>query len=344
MRVGRLQHRPNLFVVVVGPSSTARKGTAQREAWKLFEAVDEGFAARNVTSGFGSGQALIDRIADPAKDQRLLIDEQEFAEVLKTADWQNSILGDVLRKAFDSDKPLENQVRHRDSVKSSGHCVSMVGGITPQELSARFTELAASGGFGNRILWVWSDSTKLLPDGGVDYTLDDIAQRISKPRRDYDRTDATVDWWHAHYPQLRDLPHVPEAARQVVRRAPDQTQRIALIYAATEGADAVDVPHMEAGLAWVNYSIETVQLVLGGLVRSRIASKVLASLRNHPGKAVTRTELHDRALRRNYSGPELDAALSELEDARLAHQWVGAGSETGGRKPTFVIATTPEEP
>lgn len=357
LKVGRIHHTPNIFAVQVGPTGTARKGTADGEIQRFLREMDRTFAYDNIASGFGSGEALIERVADPVRnskdeiiagteDQRLYIQEAEFSKVLRIADRQGSILSDVIRLAFDATRPLANAAKTSRKLKSSNHCISLFGGITPEELVKIFPALAAVSGTGNRYLWVWSDSDKLLPTGGSEV---DVSRHASQVRTNITqaRSPGTLEyspgghtWWQSHYPALRQGTDVPETVRPMVTRMSDQVQRIALIYAASEGAAAVTEDHLEAGLAWVTHSVQTVQAVLGGLVRNQEAGRILAALRQHPGVAAGKSELWD-LFSRNTTATALDAALEELDKAGLAYSWTVTSS--GGRPPVMVIATTPEQ-
>ena len=126
----------------------------------------------------------------------------------------------------------------------------------------------------------------------------------------------------------------------MISRISDQTQRIALVYAASQGCAEVTVDHLAAGYAWVEHSIQTVRAVLGGLVRNEEAGRILAALRMHPGVPATKKELYD-IFNRNTTATALDAALGELEEVQLAFSWEGPSA--GGRPPTMVMATTPKQ-
>ena len=359
LKVGRITHTPNIFAVQVGPTGTARKGTADGEIQHFLHELDPSFAMDNIASGFGSGEALIERVADPTynskdelvsgtEDQRLYIQEAEFSKLLRVADRRGSILSDVIRLAFDASRPLANAAKTSRKLKSSNHCISLFGGITPDELIEIFPALAAVSGTGNRYLWVWSDPDKLLPWGGKDIDVGPIADRaranvnsLRGRQVNYLEFSASARaWWQEHYPMLRQATHVPENIRPMVTRISDQTQRIALVYAATEGSQTVTRDHLEAGYAWVEHSMQTVQAVLGGLVRNEEAGRILSALRQHPGVPAKKTELHD-LFSRHITGTSLDAALEELETAGLAFQW--EGDSDGGRPPVLVMATTPRE-
>lgn len=354
MKVGRITHRTNLFAVVVGPSSYSRKGTASAEIRHLIRSIDPLFADNNYASGFGSGEAIIDRIRDPQEgregallrgtnDQRLFVEESEYARVLRVASRRGSILSDVLRLSYDGGRPLEN-ITKGSKTTSTNHHVSLFGAITPEELTTLFTAVSAVNGAGNRNLWVWSNERKLLPEGGAPVDIDRIVRTIqqgrTKGRINYERTPEAVEWWNTRYRELRNLEHIPARVRPIVTRSTDHVQRIGLIYAATEGAEKVDVRHLEAGLAWTEHSTSTVMSVLGELVADEVAGRILASLRQHPGVSVNRREIH-KLLGRNYTAVAVTASIDSLAAAGLAYQW--RGESEGGRPPEMVVATTRTE-
>ncbi len=353
LQVGRILHRTNLLVVQVGYTASARKGTADNEILGFLYNIDPNFTSQNVASGFGSGEALIERISDiersktgepvsGTEDQRLLIMEGEFSKVLHTANRRGSILGDVIRLIYDG-RQLANLTKSKKLV-STNHCVSLFGGITPDELLDLFPTLAATSGTGNRYLWVWSNPDKYLPDGGqqidVKKIINKMTRRLANSTQTYQRTPQARDWWNDRYRRLRDPDHLPDTVRGLTTRTTDHVQRIALIYAATEGADHVDTPHFDAGLAWTDHSVSTVTAVLGGLVRNDDATKILAALRAHPGIAAKQSELHD-VFSRHTTGTAINAAIQDLQNVGLAHVW--NGESDGGRPPVMVMATTPQK-
>jgi hypothetical protein len=153
-------------------------------------------------------------------------------------------------------------------------------------------------------------------------------------------TPEALGWWKHIYRSLKDVTFAPQdSMRPLLMRSTDHVLRIAAIYALTEGEAQVGVRHMEAGLAWVEHSVSVVVAALGGLIRDPVAGRILASLRGHPGKASTMTELH-RFFQRLATAAGLRAAIEELEALGLAYSWK---QETGGpgRPVELNVATTP---
>jgi hypothetical protein len=58
----------------------------------------------------------------------------------------------------------------------------------------------------------------------------------------YERTDQAAQWWRDHYEDLHNTPDLHPSIHAMTNRTTDHVQRIALIYAASEGTDGtVDV-------------------------------------------------------------------------------------------------------
>src|SRR5690606_17296867 len=95
LQQGRVRHRPNILVTLVGDTAEARKGTTNTEVRRLMAEVDADFVRQNFASGIASHEALVKRLADPeyddkgeklkfgTSDQRLVLMEAEFSRSLK---------------------------------------------------------------------------------------------------------------------------------------------------------------------------------------------------------------------------------------------------------------------
>ena len=97
-------HHPNQFLLLIGDSSRARKGSSLDHVTKLLSEVDPVFPFR-LTTGLSSGEGLVWKVRDPngqdrgAEDKRLLVIEPEFASVLKSTNREISTLSPTLRSA-----------------------------------------------------------------------------------------------------------------------------------------------------------------------------------------------------------------------------------------------------
>ena len=114
-------HRTNLFCVMVGQSSKARKGTSAGRVHAVVGPVDEQWLDSRVKGGLSSGEGLINEVRDEVKkwngkdgtwevvdpgvsDKRLMVYEPEFAGALLAADRHGNLLSQIIRKAWDGGK------------------------------------------------------------------------------------------------------------------------------------------------------------------------------------------------------------------------------------------------
>src|SRR5271170_7412565 len=100
--VGATRHTLNLFLVLVGESSKARKGTSWNQISQLFAEVDRAWTENRVTSGRLTVRGLTGIMGQQAGDRRLLVLAEELASVLHTMSRSRSQLSPLLRCAWDS--------------------------------------------------------------------------------------------------------------------------------------------------------------------------------------------------------------------------------------------------
>ena len=236
------RHHANEFMLLVGDSSKARKGSSWDHVRRLIAEVDPTIE-RRILTGLSSGEGLIWAVRDPTSqdpgipDQRLLIIEPEFASVLKTSAREISTLSPTLRCAWDG-RPLAMLTRTAPARSTHAH-IALIGHITQTELRRHTTQIELSNGYLNRILLVACRRQRLLPEGGHHDPLAATgltrlltaslkhAQAAGQVRLDKDARER----WHDAYRQLaRPLPGV---LGQITARAEAHTIRLALIYALT---------------------------------------------------------------------------------------------------------------
>jgi hypothetical protein len=162
-------HRTNLFCVMVGQSSKARKGTSAGRVHAVVQLVDEQWLAGRVKGGLSSGEGLINEVRDELKkwntkegtwevidpgvmDKRLMVNEPEFAGAPLAADRHGNVLSPIIRKAWDGGK-LETLTKSSPLCATGSH-ISIIGHITTEELRARLTRTDSANGFANRFLFV----------------------------------------------------------------------------------------------------------------------------------------------------------------------------------------------
>jgi hypothetical protein len=196
------RHYMNINAVLVGATSKGRKGTSWGQARRLFERVDEQWAANCVGAGLSSGEGLIWSVRDavekqePIKekgritgyqmviadegvqDKRAFVLEAEFASVLRVMTREGNTLSAIIRQAWDTGN-LQVKTRNNPNRATGAH-ISIMGHITRDELKRNLDETETANGFANRFLWVCVRRNRILPEGGTlsDAELNPLVTRL----------------------------------------------------------------------------------------------------------------------------------------------------------------------
>jgi hypothetical protein len=340
------RHHANEFVVLVGRTSKARKGSSWGYVRYLLNQVEARWATERVQSGLSSGEGLIWAVRDPIKsrekvkegnviryidvekdpgvnDKRLLVLEPEFANVFKQIERQGNTLSVILRQAWDGGECLRAMTKNSPAQATGAH-VSLVGHITTAELRRQLSATEMANGFANRILWVGATRSKLLPEGGkLDLRLlDALAVRVSEQlgkARERGRLERDAECralWAELYGDISE--GRPAMSGALLARAEAHVLRLSMIYAILDGAEAILATHLMAALALWQYVEHTVQHVFGDLLGDPLADHLLRLLRASPG-GLTRTELNT-LLDRNQPAERISRALGLLYQEKLARR------------------------
>jgi hypothetical protein len=373
------RHGCNLSACLVGKSSKARKGTSWGQVLRLFTGDDADdwqtgnhWARERTVSGLSTGEGVIWAVRDPiikreakrddkgrtvkdaegrvirdevevdpgVTDKRLLVQEGEFAQLLKQLEREGNTLSPVLRNAWDG-APLRILTKNAPAFATGAH-ISIVGHITREELLFRLAATEMANGFANRFLWVCVNRSKLLPDGGGEVDLADAGRRLrgavefalktTKLRRD----ESARALWHREYGRLAESR--PGLAGAICGRAEAQVLRLSCLYALLDCTDAIREPHLTAALALWDYCAASVRYIWGDALGNPLADAIRQALAAAGASGLSRTELH-KLVGNNRSADEIDRALGLLAEYGLARsehrQTSGRPSEiwtaTGGR-------------
>jgi len=354
-RVEGDQHFLNLFAVLVGETSKARKGTSWGRIRGLLEQADSEWASKRILGGLSSGEGLIWNVRDPVMarekikekgritgfqeyesdpgetDKRILIQEPEFASVLKQNERQGNTLSAILRQAWErGDLRTLVSGRHQPPVKATKAHVSLVGHITADELRCYLSTTEAASVFGNRFLWLCVRRSKCLPEGGQLVDLEPFVSRLSeaitfaRAAGELSRDDQARELWRKVYPSLSE--GKPGLAGALIARGEAQTMRLACLYALLDKSAVIKTQHLMAALAlWENCD-NSVRFIFGDSLGDEVADQILAALR-HRREGMTRTEVRD-LFDRNLPAGRIAKALGMLERYGLASCRT---VQTGGR-------------
>jgi hypothetical protein len=338
-------HHPHEFVVLVGDSAKARKGSSFDHVARLLSHVDPGFQSR-LTTGLSSGEGLIWAVRDPqaqdpgATDKRLLVVEPEFASVLKSTGRELSTLSPTLRSAWDG-RPLALLTRTAPARATSAH-ISIIGHITDAELRRHTTSVEIANGFLNRFLLLAVRRVRLLPEGGdpdplkgtglARYLANVLKHAKTAEQLKLD-PDARELWWQL-YPQL--TAPGDGLTGNLTARAEAHTIRLALIHALLDGQRHIQPQHLNAALALWDYAARSAAWALGQATGDPLAEQIHAALVRCPD-GLTRTQIRDLC-QRNLPAERLEQALANLAAAGRAQR---QRTLTAGRPAELWTATRP---
>jgi hypothetical protein len=312
---------PNLFVVLVGDSSTGRKGTAGSIAREVMNRAYPDWASL-IVAGLGSGEGLVGYLKANEKqgEPRALVMESEFGRLLTVMAREGSTLSPMVRDAWDG-VPMGRILAREQSVVHSHH-VGIVAHVTPVELRAKLSGTDAANGFGNRFIWLAVRRTRLVPfpTSPVEHVDPALVAAVGAAIAEA-QTPGEVPWspdardaWEDLYLEL--TLHRPWGLLAAMTdRTEAQIVRLALVYALLDRSPVIDVPHLRAARALWDYAVRSVASVFGTSTGDRHADALRAQLADGPLK----WEDAKRALGVR-SAAELEAVVALLESLGIAER------------------------
>ena len=250
-QVEATRHHPNEFMLLVGDSSRARKGSSWDHVRRLLAKIDPSIEPRILT-GLSSGEGLIWAVRDPTaqdpghSDQRLLVIEPEFASVLKAASREISTLSPTLRSAWDG-RPLAILTRTAPARATSAH-IAVIGHITQDELRRHTTTVELANGYLNRILLVACRRHGCCPKAATRTRSAAPASPGCSPRpsstpRQRARSASTPTPASSGITPTDNSPNRrPGIVGQITARAEAHTIRLALLYTLADGQRQISPP------------------------------------------------------------------------------------------------------
>lgn len=346
MPVGNTWHHPRLFMLHIGRSGRGRKGDAVSLISRIeraLKALSKDATPQVHRGGLSSREGLVYLIHDgytegktevePVLDKRLLVIESEFANVLMQSKRDGNTLSAALRDCFDgvSMKPATKSSR----LWATDPHVCIIAAVTPSELLSLMAARELTNGFANRFTAFWAERTKLLafPCTTPQDDVDALAQRILEvltfckaerwAENDHMRVDLSPDarkrYEILYLGELNDNSAGERITALIERRAP-MLLRLAMLFALCDLTNTVEVHHINAALAWVRYSVESVKFIFASAAdevavaeTNDTAQKIVDFLRTNPHAA--RRELTADCFKGHVAKSRIDAALDELLSA-----------------------------
>jgi len=339
--IGDTRHYARLFVTLAGMSSKARKGTSfqpvKRVINKVHETVvrtaerDFGIEPLKIESGgLSSAEGLITLVRDEeenakgeivdegVKDKRLLVVEEEFANVLSVCQREGNTLSATLRRAYDGGT-LAPVIKNNRITATDPHS-NIIGHITQHELCNKLDEVEMFNGLANRFLWLCVRRPKLVPfpapmdDSKVLELAIELSAALKAAQEPGEMTYAPCarEYWMSMYPKIsKDAPGV---LASVTARGETIVARIAMVHALLEGKTEITADHMKAAVALWRFSVQSVRFLfdpVNDYEHVSDAGKIIQALKGNSG-SMTQTEI-SRLFSGHKKAAELRVLLAELQ-------------------------------
>jgi hypothetical protein len=271
-------HISNEFTVIVGDSSTARKGTATDRVSEIMRLVNSDYESLT-TSGLATGAGLIYSIRDPLQtgnkldegvvDKRKLFSESEFSSVLRSL--RTNKLSEDLRNAWDG-KRIGRQLRREPYFCQKPH-VAIIGSTTAEELRGLFKTVDQANGLGNRFLWCCARRAQLLPNGGRPLNKAQLKKLVAGIQAALEmarQTERRITWdktanklWAKTYGTLGRGSGFLQA---MTARADAHVARLAMLYALLDSSAVIRLEHLQAALSIWQFCSDSVSYLFSNVL------------------------------------------------------------------------------
>jgi Bifunctional DNA primase/polymerase, N-terminal/Protein of unknown function (DUF3987) len=341
-------HRSNLFCLIVGRSSKARKGTALAHVMKVLKRVDARWAQRCLASNLSSGEGIIWAVRDidqnkngnnkkrkadfdhATSEKRLLVVQSEFASALRIQRREGNILSPIVRQAWDGDKL--RILTKNSPVQTTGEHISIIGHITQDELRRELRDTDGANGYANRFLFVCVERSKYLPLGGhvKRRDLEPLTRKLTNAHFHARKatqmcfTPKAEELWGRNYERL--TAEVPGMLGAITARAEAQVLRLSIVYALLDCKTEITTRHLRAALAVWKYCAHSARYIFGGALGDKKADRILQALRKNR-HGMTRTQIRE-LFKHNVAAEIIERALTFLSQQNLA---TFSKEETDGR-------------
>lgn len=311
--VGSTKHYTNIFTIVVGKTSRARKGTSWNDSLLIFKMLsDETWHKNSLVSGLSSGEGLISYFKDESTNGVVLVHESEFGSVLKNFSRQGNVLSHILRKAWE-DSNLRTLTRINPLSADNVH-LSLVGHITMGELNTDLKAVEKTNGLANRINWVFAERTKEIPvPESLNVESEHVislksAIKFARSTNEIKFDKEATELWSQNYKSLsRDREGIMDS---LTSRAEGNVIRLSMLFALLEQSKFISTQNLRAALFVWNYCEWSTNHIFCSF-KSSNSDKILSALKINP-QGLSRTEVTKNIFGGNLDSQTINTELNQL--------------------------------
>lgn len=251
---------PNLFTVIVAGSAWARKSTAVDMGVGFLESV----RSLSVINGRITPEKFLKRLAEEQEysphllksiAKPTLIHADELSVFLTRQSYGDPMIG-ILTRLFACPASFSNETKHGTSDFINDPYISIIACTTPQTIARSIPPAALDEGFGNRVMWIFQDTSDrenalpvLSPEEEESrIILATKLEEIAKISGEFKLTPAAKRWYLEWYHFYRgSSPPDPRVAGMYSRKH-DHLLRISMHLAAASHTRELEVNICEAAL------------------------------------------------------------------------------------------------
>ncbi len=198
--------RPNLYVILIGPSARVRRTTAVNIGNALFK---EAFPDSTIVSQKITPEALISVLTEQYRKtgtSTIYIVSSELGVFLSTGSKDLSLI-QLLTKLYDCEESMDYHTLARGKEKCNKVCCNMLGSTTPEWLKDSLPEHAVEGGFTSRVIFVYQNKPeRLVAFPTITPEMKELKKRlvedlreIGSLRGEFKLTEEAREWYETWY-------------------------------------------------------------------------------------------------------------------------------------------------
>lgn len=364
--INNTYHHPRLFTLHIGRSSRGGKGDSQQLTHRIrqrIEALEPELLGKTHTGGLSSGEGLAAMIHDgygetpPIHDKRLWVVEGELANVLKKVAREGNVLSAVLREMWDG-SDIKPAVKTRPMGVTDPH-IGLHACITPTELSKTMSKGEIDNGFANRFLMIWAENIGCIPfpETTQEHVIEQLAVMAidvikyslgnypdTTNSKEMNLSEAAKLFYGQIYRHFKIPLDNELVAGLLARRAP-YTIRLAMLFALMDKTRVIEVRHLKAAFAWVDYATHTARFVFHSERQTekatevkKNAAKILTYLEEH-ANGRSSSEITSQCFKGNLEAAKIKEALHYLlaENPPLIEQIKENPNQKGRPKIRYIV-------
>ena len=337
---GSLTFYPNMYIILIGPSGKARKGTAMGPALDiLMDIPGINLAAEAITR-----EALIQELREAGAEPTIVtggkmvfhasltVHSQELTVFLG---YNNYALMSDLTDWYDCRKKWTYRTKHQGTDEINGLWVNLLGATTPELIQSSMPIDAIGGGLTSRMIFVFEfKKGKIVPDPFLskeEIALQEVLmseiEKIHMLHGKFHVTENFVGLWGEWYTAQEDNPPFQDIRfNGYFERRPNHVMKLSMILNASR-TDAMIITEGDLlnSIELLNQTERKMPHTFKGVGRSSQA-ETLAKVMAHIGMAGD-TNFEELMVKFHFdaSRDEMEQIIKTLESMRFCQKVVGSG-------------------